>query len=75
MEALQMVKFFLKKERLNFTKGWITLTAKMGVDVDDDDVLATIINNSLCRDDPGMHMSIDHVISVIGEEEADEEDG
>jgi hypothetical protein len=22
MEALQMVKFFLRKERLNFTKGW-----------------------------------------------------
>jgi hypothetical protein len=23
MEALQMVKFFLKKEWLNFTKGWV----------------------------------------------------
>ncbi|KIK32541.1 hypothetical protein CY34DRAFT_41357, partial [Suillus luteus UH-Slu-Lm8-n1] len=22
MEALQMVKFFLKKEQLNFTRGW-----------------------------------------------------
>jgi hypothetical protein len=25
MEALQLLKFILKKERLNFTEGWVTL--------------------------------------------------
>ena len=29
MEALQMVKFILKKERLNFTSGWMTSEANM----------------------------------------------
>ncbi len=29
MEALQILKFSLKKERLNFTNGWTTARAKM----------------------------------------------
>jgi hypothetical protein len=29
MEALQMLKFWLKKERLNFTKGWSTSQVEM----------------------------------------------
>ena len=31
MEALQLLKFFLKKERLNFTAGWATSEEAMGV--------------------------------------------
>lgn len=30
MEALQLLKFALKKEHLNFTKGWSTSEAAMG---------------------------------------------
>jgi hAT family C-terminal dimerisation region len=72
MEALQMVKFFLKKDRLNFMKGWVTAPAQMAVDVDDDDVLATIVNDLSLNDGMGIYM--DHVIGVIGDEEGDEED-
>ena len=31
MEALQILKVFLKKERLNFTAGWATSESAMGV--------------------------------------------
>ncbi len=31
MEALQLLKFSLKKERLNFTAGWATSESAMGV--------------------------------------------
>jgi hypothetical protein len=29
MEALQMLKFHLKKERLNFTQGWVTMEKEL----------------------------------------------
>lgn len=69
MEALQMVKFFLKKERLNFMAGWMTSTSQMVVDVDDDDVLATIVQDVNNRSDGSdldrMDFEIDHVIGII----------
>ncbi|KIJ21094.1 hypothetical protein PAXINDRAFT_56100, partial [Paxillus involutus ATCC 200175] len=37
MEALQMLKFFLKKDHLDFTKGWATSQKEMLMDVDDED--------------------------------------
>ena len=39
MESLQMLKFWLKKDCLNFTKGWITLQNNMMLGEDDDDLL------------------------------------
>ena len=33
MEALQLLKFLLKKERLNFTRGWSTPEAAMGISI------------------------------------------
>jgi hypothetical protein len=33
MEALQLLKFLLKKECLNFTRGWSTLEAAMGISI------------------------------------------
>jgi hypothetical protein len=71
MEALQMTKFFLKKDRLNFTKGWIMLVTQMAVDVDNNDILATNINDNIDYD--GVGLRIDHVIGIIGDEEADED--
>ena len=40
MEVLQMLKFWLKKDRLDFTKGWITPQHDMLVDKDKEDLLA-----------------------------------
>jgi hypothetical protein len=37
MEALQMLKFMLKKQRLNFTDGWETPITEMQIDQVDDD--------------------------------------
>ena len=73
MEALQMVKFFLKKERLDFTKGWIMLTAQMVIDIDDNNVLAMIVNKNIACD--GLRLNIDHIIGIISNEEADEDEG
>ena len=37
MEALQMMKFFLKKERLNFMDYWITSEKEMQQDIKGED--------------------------------------
>jgi len=37
MEALQMLKFHLKKSRLDFTKGWLTLEKQMVADEPDEE--------------------------------------
>ena len=73
MEALQMAKFFLKKEWLNFMKGWIMSMVQMVIDIDNDNVLAMIVNNNIAWD--GLRLQIDHVIGVISGEEADEDEG
>lgn len=40
MEALQMQKFHLKKERLSFTSSWMTNEKDMTIDAPDADLLA-----------------------------------
>ena len=47
MEALQMLKFHLKKERLNFTKGWVTSEKLMVDDHPDEDLLAKLLDGDL----------------------------
>ncbi|KAF9504866.1 hypothetical protein BS47DRAFT_1335169 [Hydnum rufescens UP504] len=44
MEALQMLKFRLKKDRLNFTKDWETPITDMTVDPDNSDVLGEVLS-------------------------------
>jgi hypothetical protein len=46
METLQMLKFHLKKERLNFTTSWITVEAHMLDDVPDQDFLTLLQGNA-----------------------------
>jgi hypothetical protein len=46
MEALQLLKFLLKKERLNFTRGWSTSEAAMSISTARHDL------GSLSADDP-----------------------
>jgi len=43
LEALQMLKFHLKKERLNFTAGWITSEKQMVDDDPDEDLLCKLL--------------------------------
>ena len=44
MEALQMLKFTLKKEQLNFTQGWITSESMMSKqDFDSNDLLSQLL--------------------------------
>jgi hypothetical protein len=69
MEALQMYKFGLKKERLNFTKGWASskkdMVYEMGLsDVDSTDLLASIASGA---DSCGY----DRVLKAIAQHECD----
>jgi hypothetical protein len=43
MEALQMVKFHLKQDRLNFTDAWVTSEKQMVEDAPDDDLLLKLL--------------------------------
>lgn len=44
MEALQMLKFRFKKERLDFMHGWMTDEKQLVEDDPDEDLLQTLIN-------------------------------
>jgi hypothetical protein len=44
MESLQMLKFHLKKERLNFTAGWITSEKQMSDDDCNEDLLSNLLD-------------------------------
>jgi hypothetical protein len=46
METLQMMKYHLKKEHLNFTASWITIEAHMLEDVPDEDFLTLLQGNA-----------------------------
>ena len=47
MEALQMLKFHMKKERLNFMASWATAEKEMMVEDDSNqDLLAKLLNDS-----------------------------
>lgn len=72
MEALQMLKFFFKKDRLNFTEGWTTTQAQMLVDVSDDDILATIVEANNATDSAGLQGALNDVMYFIGDDEGDE---
>jgi hypothetical protein len=44
MEALQMLKFHMKKERLNFTEAWMTSEKQMVEDDPEDDLLQNFLD-------------------------------
>ena len=46
MEALQMMKFYLKKERLSFTAGWETAEKDMIDDIPDNDLIVSLLKGS-----------------------------
>jgi hypothetical protein len=64
MEALQMLKFSLKQQRLNFTEGWLTSECDMLDAIDDSpDLLAALSN--------GAANGIDDVIAAISHDDKD----
>lgn len=65
-----MLKFFLKKDRLDFTKGWATSQKEMLTDVDDEDLLASIVAANLAGD--ALTEAVDDVIGAIADDEGDE---
>jgi hAT family C-terminal dimerisation region len=63
MEALQMLKFALKKDRLNFTQGWITSESMMcDHDPDGDDLLSRLLTVENKED------LVDEIIRDFGED-------
>ncbi|KAF8124216.1 hypothetical protein EV363DRAFT_1299924 [Boletus edulis] len=64
IQASTMLKFWLKKDRLNFTKDWITPQKDMAFDEDDDDLLAQLFST--------MNVStLDDILSAIARVEGD----
>jgi len=61
METLQMLKFDLKKERLNFTASWITTEAHMLEDMPDEDFLM------LLQGSDNIQSGLDRIIKSIVE--------
>ncbi|KAI6123898.1 hypothetical protein EV401DRAFT_2069113 [Pisolithus croceorrhizus] len=69
MEVLQMLKFFLKKEHLDFSKGWAVSQKDMLVDEDEDDLLAAIVDKNTSED--LLAQVVDNIIGAIAGDEGD----
>lgn len=67
MEALQMLKFALKKARLDFTAGWITPESDMQEQEPVEDILAALLGES--GED-----SMDNLIRNLETDDSDDED-
>lgn len=65
MEALQMLKFALKKDRLSFTRGWITSETVMSDEelAEDVDLLALLL-----KDDGDHEDVLDTIIQDVDED-------
>jgi hypothetical protein len=66
MEALQMLKFMLKKARLNFTRGWITSEKEMLDWEPEGDLLAALLGD-------GGEDILDKIIRDFGEDDSEDE--
>ena len=65
MEALQMLKFHLKKARLNFMEGWVMSDEEMLSDDPDEDLLAKLLT-----DQGKVHDTFDEIIRCDSGEQA-----
>ena len=70
MEALQMLKFSLKQQQLNFTDGWAVTEDELQYYTDDDEDSADLLGKltSEIREDG---IDIDEVIHVVGQDDDD----
>jgi len=64
MEALQMLKFHLKKRRLSFTQGWVISEKEMLDDADGADLLAGLLKEDF-------HADFDKIMKFISDEEGE----
>ena len=64
MEALQMVKFSLKNDRLNFTEGLITLECDMVDNVPEVDLLEPLLGKDSA-------VGMDAIIAALGQDDED----
>lgn len=62
MESLQMLKFHLKKERLNFTANWMTVEKQMVDDDPDSDLLRALIEGDFQN-------GLDRILQTISNDE------
>ena len=69
MEALQMTNFFLKKERLDFTRGWITSEREMQQAIEGEDQLTKVMDMNLTRSE--LAQAVDDIMIAIASDEAD----
>jgi hypothetical protein len=69
LEALQMLKFFLKKEHLDFTTGWVTSQKEMQVEMEECDLLASIVDANLAGDT--LLQAVDDIIGIIADDEGE----
>ena len=65
MEALQMVKFSLKTDRLNFTEGLITLECDMVDNVSEVDLLGALVGKDQA-------VGMDAIIAALGQDDEDD---
>ena len=70
MEALQMLKFLLKQQRLNFMEGWAITKDKLEFYADDDKDGADLLEK-LTTDIPENTIGLDEVIHAVGQDDND----
>ena len=68
MEALQILKFHLKKVRLNFTKSWIMKEAEMIQDDPEVDLLGVLVNNN-SEGEGAYNITLDQLMKEINGED------
>lgn len=66
MEALQMLKFSLRKERLDFTTGWETSEKQMKEDEMEEDILERLVRTGYPSD---LQEQIEFVMRAVNEYE------
>ena len=64
-----MTNFFLKKERLDFTEGWVTSEKLMQQDIEGEDRLTKVVNANLTRVE--VTQAVDDIMIAIATDEAD----
>ena len=64
-----MTKFFLKKERLDFTEGWVTPEKLMQQDIKGEDRLVKVVDANLTRAE--VAQAVDEIMIAIATDEAD----
>jgi hypothetical protein len=69
LEDLQMLKFFLKKEHLDFTMGWVISQKEMQVEMEECNLLASIVDANLAGD--ALWQAVDDIIGIIADDEGE----